>query len=327
MLGPFSLPVLALAAVFAVSGVGKLLDLDAAPATLRALRLSGLPPRTVVGAVAVVELVLAVGLLLGSGVVSATASGAALALSIVFLAVGVRAQTRASTEDCGCFGRLASTPVGPALTARNTAIAVLAGLAVVGSLSAPLAPAVAVRLALSPLLGGVLLLSAAALAVIAATLRPAGGRSASPAAGVPDAALLTPDGSVVVPRQRALRGRAQLLLFVRRGCTSCENLIDRMRWDRAPLETLVDVRLIVPVGDDMPLSTADEGLHVDPSGEFARALGIPGTRPVGVLLTTTGEILQPIAVGGDETAALVGTVRAAAADTGGPHADGTSSTN
>jgi hypothetical protein len=97
-----------------------------------------------------------------------------------------------------------------------------------------------------------------------------------------------------------------------------------MTWDRALLETLVDVRLIVPVGDASPLSSADEGLHADPSGEFAVALGIPGNRPVGVLLTTAGEILRPVAVGGDATATLVDTVLAAAADA---RADGGSSTS
>ncbi|MBQ9916871.1 MAG: hypothetical protein IJO71_06680 [Microbacterium sp.] len=327
MLGPFSLPALVVTAVFVLSAVGKLLDLDTAPATLRALRLSGPPPRTVVGAVAVVELAVAGGLLLGSGVVAVTAAGAAVALSIVFLAVGVRAQIRASTDECGCFGRLASTRVGPAMTARNTALTALAGLTLVGAVMEPTAPALAVGLVLSPLLGGALLLSVAAIAVVGATLRPSGERAATTPAEVPDAALITPDGGVVVPRQRALRGRAQLLLFVRRGCTSCENLIDRMTWDREQLETLVDVRLIVPIGDDMSLSAADEGLHVDPSGEFSQALGIPGNRPVGVLLTTSGEVLQPIAVGGDETATLVGTVLAAAAEARDSHPDEGSVTN
>lgn len=326
MPGPFSLPVLVVAAVFVLSAVGKLLALDTALATLRALRLSGPPPRTVIGAVAVVELAVAVGLLLGTGLVAVTAAGATVVLSVAFLAVGVRAQTRASTDECGCFGRLASTRVGPAMTARNTALTALAGLGLVGTLVEPPLPALAVRLVLSPLPGVALLLSAAAIAVVGATLRPGGGRAADPA-HVPDAALVTPNGGVVVPRQRALRGRAQLLLFVRRGCTSCENLIDRMTWDRDVLETLVDVRLIVPVGDDMPLSAADEGLHVDPSGEFARALHIPGARPVGVLLTTSGEVLQPIAVGGDETATLVGTVLAAADEARGPHPDEGSTTS
>lgn len=327
MLGPFSLPVLVVAAVFLLSAVGKLLDLDAAPATLRALRLPSLPPRTLVGTVAVIELAVAGGLLLGTGAGAVTAGGAAVALSLVFLTVGVRAQTRASTDECGCFGRLASTRVGPAMTARTTALTALAGLALVGALIEPAAPALAVRLVLFPPLGGALLLTAAAIAVVGATLRPTRERAATTPAGLPDAAIITPDGGVVVPRQHALRGRAQLLLFVRRGCTSCENLIDRMTWDREQLETLVDVRLIVPVGDDMSLSSADEGLHVDPSGEFARALGVPGNRPVGVLLTTSGDVLQPIAVGGDETATLVGTVLAAAAEARGPHPERGSATN
>ncbi|WP_431794986.1 MauE/DoxX family redox-associated membrane protein [Microbacterium enclense] len=321
MLGPFTLSALVVATVLVLSGVGKSLALDAAPSTLRALRLSRLPPRGVVAAVAVAELSVAGGLLLGPGALAVAAAGAALALSTVFLAVGLRAQALSSTDDCGCFGRLASTRVGPAMTVRNAAITVLAALALVGASIDPLAPSVAERLWVSPPTAAALVAVVAAIAVIGGTLRPSVRPTAKQAGEVPDAALIAPDGGVVVPRQRALRGRAQLLLFVRRGCGSCENLIDRMTWDRALLETLVDVRLIVPVSDDSALSTAGEGLHADPSGEFAVALGIPGDRPVGVLLTTRGEVLEPVAIGGEETASLVDSVLAAAADARGPRAD------
>lgn len=324
MLETLTLPALVVAAVFAVSGIGKLLDLRSAPATLRALRLEGLPPRSVVAGVAAVELVLSAALLLTSGPVRVGAAAAGLAVTLGFLAIGLRAQAHASTDDCGCFGRLASTRVGPAMTTRNVALAALAVLTLLGAVLSPLAPAVAVGLVLSPLPGVIVLVSIVAVGVAGATLWSAPTPAAPATGGVPEAALITPDGGVVVPRQRALRGRAQLLLFVRRGCSSCENLISRMTWDRELLETIVDVRLIVPVGDGSPLSAADEGLHADPSGEFALALGISGSRPVGVLLTTTGEILQPVAVGGDETATLIDTVLAAAADA---RADEGSSTN
>lgn len=325
MLAAFSLPVLIVATVFLVSGIGKLLDLDSAPATLRALRISGPPPRAVVAAVASSEIVAAVGLLLGTGFVAVCAAAAAVALALLFLAVGVRAQAHASTDECGCFGRLASTRVGPAMTARNAALTVLALLALAAG-GNPHVPALAIRLVMSPPLAAVLVISAVAIAVIGATLRPSSGVVSAPQGRLRDAALITPEGAVVVPRQRALRGRAQLLLFVRRGCSSCENIIDRMAWDRELLETLVDVRLIVAVGDDSAVSTAGEGLHADPSGEFAVALGIPADRPAGVLLTTSGELLRPIADGGEETAALIDTVLAAAADARGPLTDDAPST-
>lgn len=312
MPGLFALPSLAVASVFLVSSVGKILDLGAAPATLRALRVSGLPPRATVGVVAAVEFAIALGLLVGDGPVAVVAAIAALGSAALFLAVGLRAHLLASTDECGCFGPWASTRVGPAMTARNTALTVLAALAALGALDDPRAPSLAVRLALSPLPTAVLLISAAAIAVIGVSVgRPA---ALERPRSVPDAALITPEGGVVVPRQRALRGRAQLLLFVRRGCSSCENLIDRMTWDRDLLETLVDVRLIVAVGDGAALEGAGDGLHADPSGEFALALGIPGDRPAGVLLTTAGDLLLPIAAGGEETASLVDTVLAAAAD-------------
>lgn len=323
MPGLVLLPALVVVATFAVSGVGKLLDLRSAPATLHALRIEGLPPRALVVAVAVTEILTAVGLLGGTGIVVATAAVSALALSLLFLAVGLRAHARHSSDECGCFGRMASTRVGPWMTARNAGLVVASGIVAAGALAAPSAGSLVAHVAREPIASATLVLAGLAVAVIAASLRSAAPRT-TPDGPVPDAALVTPEGGVVVPRQRALRGRAQLLLFVRRGCSSCENLIDRMTWDRALLESLVDVRLIVPVGDGSPLDDAGDDLHVDPSGEFALALGIPGDRPAGVLLTTAGDLLLPIAVGGEETASLVDTVLAAAADA--RPAEGTSTT-
>ncbi len=313
MPGLVLLPAFVVITTFAVSGASKLLDRDSAPATLRALRIEHLPARATVVAVAAAEVLTAVGLLLGTGPLAAAAAVSALALSLVFLAVGLRAHARHSTDECGCFGRVASTRVGPWMTARNTALVIVSAIVAVGAFTMPAVWPVAAQVAAQPVASVALAVAALALAVIGASLRPAGRRSA-PVDAVPDAALITPEGGVVVPRQRALRGRAQLLLFVRRGCSSCENLIDRMTWDRDLLETLVDVRLIVPVGDGSPLDDAGDGLHADPSGEFAVALGIPGNRPAGVLLTTAGDLLLPIAVGGEETASLVDSVLAAAAD-------------
>lgn len=325
MLALATLPALVLAAVFAVSGAGKLLDLGAAPSTLRALRVTGLPARPTVAAVATLELLTSAGLLLGTGPTAVTASCVALALTLLFLATGMRAQTMASTDECGCFGPVASTRVGPAMTARNASLCALAGLTLAGAVADPTLPSLAVRLISSPLATAGVVLGTVAVAMIASSLRisPAD----PPADGVPDAALITPDGDVVVPRQRALRGRAQLLLFVRRGCASCENIIARMTWDGELLETLVDVRLIVPVGDGSPLAAAEEGMHADPTGEFAAALGIPSERPAGVLLTTSGELLHPLAVGGDATAALIDTMLAAAAEARTPRSDEDRSTH
>lgn len=313
MPGFLLLPTVVVIATFAVSGGSKLFDLRSAPSTLRALRIEHLPARATVVAVAATEALVAVVLLLGTGPAVVSAAVGALMLSLIFLAVGLRAQARNSTDECGCFGRVASTRVGPAMTARNTALVVVTAIVVVGVLTEPAVSPLAAQVVGQPAASAALVLTALALGVIGASLRPSRPRSTAGGA-VPDAALITPEGGVVVPRQRALRGRAQLLLFVRRGCSSCENLIDRMTWDRDLLETLADVRLIVAVGDDAPLDDAGDGLHADPSGEFARALGIPGDRPAGVLLTTAGTLLLPIALGGEETASLVDSVLAAAAD-------------
>ncbi|WZH38766.1 MAG: hypothetical protein PIR02_08845 [Microbacterium enclense] len=78
---------------------------------------------------------------------------------------------------------------------------------------------------------------------------------------------------MVVPRQHALRGHAQLLLFVRRGCGSCEALIERADTDFAAMDA-IDIRLIAAVGDGLPVPVRGQ-VRTHPSGALAEALGIP----------------------------------------------------
>jgi len=308
---------LVLIAVLGVSGVSKLLDLGAAADTMRALRLERIPPRSAVAAVAVMELAVAGGLALGIGGMLVTAATAGLVLMLGFFAVAVRAQRRHSTDDCGCFGRVARTRVGPWMTTRNAALVVLATLTLAGAALQPPAQTLAVRIAVDPIATAALTIAALSIALIGASFRAAPEVTPRPVvpplsdAGAPvaDAPLVAPDGTIVVPRQRALRGRAQLLLFVRRGCGSCERLIERVGTDVGPWEG-IDVRLIEAVGDGGS-PTPGGGLHVDPSGTFAEALGIPPQRPAGILLTTSGELLLPYAAGAEETDLLIDTVLAA----------------
>ncbi|MDQ1075552.1 MULTISPECIES: MauE/DoxX family redox-associated membrane protein [Microbacterium] len=303
-----TLPPLLLLVVLGVSGVSKLLDLDSAATTMRALRLGALPAPPTVAAVASVELAVALGLAFGTRELFSGAAVASLVVTLAFLAVAVRAQQQHSTDECGCFGRVASTRVGPWMTARNVALAVLASATLAGAIIDPPSNALLTRTLSDPLTAVSLVIVVAAIAVIGASFRP-DSATATSAAELP---LLTPDGTVVVPRQRALRGRAQLLLFVRRGCAPCEALIERATTDLAELDT-IDVRLIGAVGDDHRPAT-DEPIHTDLSGTFAESLGVPPERPAGILLTTSGDRLLPFAVGADETNLLIDTVVAALAE-------------
>ncbi|KTS12982.1 MauE/DoxX family redox-associated membrane protein [Microbacterium testaceum] len=300
-----TLPSLLLLVVLGVSGVSKLFDLGSAATTMRALRLGALPARPTVAAAASAELAVALGLAFGTRELFSGAAVASLVVTLAFLTVAVHAQQQHSTDECGCFGRVASTRVGPWMTARNVALTVLAAATVAGSIVDPPSIALLPRTFGDPASMLALAVTGAAVAVIGASFRP-DSATATAAAELP---LLTPDGTVVVPRQRALRGRAQLLLFVRRGCAPCEALIERATTDLAELDA-IDVRLIAAVGDDQRPAT-DEPIHTDLSGRFAESLGVPPERPAGILLTTTGDRLLPFAVGAEETNLLIDTVVAA----------------
>src|SRR5687768_8436502 len=93
---------LVVAAVFAVAGLAKLLDL---PGTRRSIAEFGTPARAVRAvsvALPVAELGIAAGLMFPQ---SARLSAVpALALLLLFCAAVVRALARGSAPDCNCFG-------------------------------------------------------------------------------------------------------------------------------------------------------------------------------------------------------------------------------
>jgi peroxiredoxin/uncharacterized membrane protein YphA (DoxX/SURF4 family) len=118
-----------LAAVFAVAGVAKLLDLNR---SRRAVLDFGVPAPAarIVGTVLpVAEIAVAVGLLF-----TPTAQWAGLAaflLLLGFIAGIANAMRKGQAPDCNCFGQLHSAPAGPATLIRNVALAIVAGFVVV----------------------------------------------------------------------------------------------------------------------------------------------------------------------------------------------------
>jgi len=118
-----------LAAVFAVAGIAKLLDL---PGSRKAVAEFGVPEPAAgaIGSVLpVAEIATAVGLVF---VATATAASVvALALLIAFIGGISNAMRRGEAPDCNCFGQVHSSPAGWPTLARNAVLAALAVLVLV----------------------------------------------------------------------------------------------------------------------------------------------------------------------------------------------------
>jgi len=122
---------LGLAAVFAVAGIAKLLDL---PGSRRALREFGVPALLAAPAGVLLPLgELSVAVLLLPVATAWVAAVAALALLALFIiGVGV-AMARGRRPDCHCFGQIAAGPTGWKTLARNTVLAAAASFVVAGA--------------------------------------------------------------------------------------------------------------------------------------------------------------------------------------------------
>ena len=125
----------ALAAVFAVAGLAKLLDREG---SREAARSFGVPDR-LAGAVGVglplVELATAV--LLLPAATRMVGAVAALALLLVFCVAIGAAMARGRAPDCRCFGQLHSSPAGWSTLARNAGLLALAAIVAVAAWSDP----------------------------------------------------------------------------------------------------------------------------------------------------------------------------------------------
>lgn len=127
---------LILAAVFAAASVAKLADRTGtkravvdfgAPERFAALLALGLP---------IAELIVAV--LVLPGTTAVVGALGALALLLLFSGAIVWNLARGRTPDCHCFGQLHSEPAGRKTLVRNGVLAVLALLALAGSLAGDL---------------------------------------------------------------------------------------------------------------------------------------------------------------------------------------------
>src|SRR3954447_5149735 len=111
---------LLLAALFVVSGVGKLADLAGFRGTLRGFGVGERVTRIAAVGLPLAELATAAALLLQPSAIWGAA--AALVLLAAFTAAIVNALARGDAPDCGCFGALHSAPVGRRQVVRNAAL-------------------------------------------------------------------------------------------------------------------------------------------------------------------------------------------------------------
>ena len=117
---------LALAVVFVTAGVGKLLDLRGARASLAAFGVPDGVAAVLAPLLISAELAIAVALIPVS-----TARWGAIAATVLLLAFSVgiaNAMRQGRTPNCNCFGNLHAAPAGAKTLARNLGLAVVAGL-------------------------------------------------------------------------------------------------------------------------------------------------------------------------------------------------------
>jgi thiol-disulfide isomerase/thioredoxin/uncharacterized membrane protein YphA (DoxX/SURF4 family) len=121
---------LILAGVFALAGIGKMLDI---PGSIKAVQGFGIPQRLSrpIGiALPIIELAIAL-LLLPVSTALVGAIGGALLL-VAFLGGMINSLRKGEAPDCHCFGQIHSEPVGTSTIVRNGVLLVLALLVVTG---------------------------------------------------------------------------------------------------------------------------------------------------------------------------------------------------
>jgi len=287
---------LLLAAVLALAGAAKLGDRDGMRETLGAFGLS--PRGALLGAVALPPAEVAVAVLLVPASTARWGATGALLLLAAFCAAIARSLARGERPDCGCFGRMRATPIGPATLIRNGSLAAAAVLVFVAAPGKSVGEAFA-GIHLSPLAAA--FTCVAALVVVEgwfswelfrqhgrvlARLRALEEGTTSAPEGLPVGAAAPPlDGL----EERLESGQRVALVFSNTGCGACESLapeIERLR-EEGGLE-------IVLVEDDRAA---------------LEAYGI-AIVPAAVMVEADGRIASPTATG----AAAVGKLLASAED-------------
>jgi peroxiredoxin/uncharacterized membrane protein YphA (DoxX/SURF4 family) len=312
---------IALAGIFALAGITKLLDRDGTRRSLADFGASdALVPMASVGLPAA-ELAVAVALLPAATAVYGALGAAALLLA--FVAAIAANLLRGRRPDCHCFGQLHSTPIGWPLLVRNAAM-LTAALAVAaagwpdggGSLVAwfqGLSGTVGVVLAGALLAIGVLSVrrlkrrekpAPPDYADLMAAALPVGSRA-------PGFALPGLDGSTMTLEMALGEGKPVVLVFTDPNCHSCTELlpdIERWQQDHADAATLVVVSGGTLEANRAKLAgRAIRRVLLQTNREVADAFGVKVT-PGALLVRPDGTIGSHAALGDGGVVRLMGEI-------------------
>ncbi len=335
-----SLGRLLLAAVFVAAAVTKLLDRGG---TRHAVAEFG-APQALAGALAILlplaELAVAA-LLIPTGTAVAGAAGAVALLALFSAAIAI-SLARGRAPDCHCFGALHSAPAGPRTLARNTALAAVAAITLIGSLAEPqtgilewadgLSGAEALAVGLGVALA---VLVAAGVTAFLTLLRSYGGvlirverlegmlaeagyelealedepqLGLAPGTPAPEFELVGTAGEAVALDDLLARRLPVLLLFTSAGCGPCEALLpDVANWQEAHADRLTVA--VLEEGDPAEIrDTAKRSrlrdVLADPGGRVYDAYEANGT-PSAVLVAGDGTVASHLAAGPGRIAELV----------------------
>ncbi|WEK62318.1 MAG: hypothetical protein P0Y60_06065 [Candidatus Microbacterium colombiense] len=317
-----------LAAVFAVSAVGKFRAPDRGKAAFGALRIPVRHSGVAAIVLIVVEAVVAAALVATTGWFFIAACVSAAALTIGLLVAVSRAHRLGATEDCGCFGEWLPAAIGPRLITRNIVLTIIAIVLLVGALvmqvlllrsvGVPflLTSTTVARAAAGALLAA-LLIAIAIWSIVRTTMDTlADAVSITSGAG----AVVLPESSEIVDLL-AVGSRARLLVFVSSGCHACAVALAEVEAAGELLGSLVDVYVVQRASSG---SASLESTHSLPStarfaldvgGSLGTSLGVGIPRPVAALIGTDGQQAGPLAIGSREIALLVSSIAGLAAAT------------
>lgn len=304
---PLTVPAILLSLVLLVSGAAKLVDLRTAEEAFISLRLPAVLRRLKVPqALPVGEIILALALLVTSGVLGVIVNIAAVALFIGYFVVIVRALTFDETVECSCFGKLGLGGVDRFTAVRNAILVALAALS--------LYDATRGRSVMGRLLdfnGAQWLWLAGVLAAVALTWLISGHRGTDETGRqrtmdadgeyvrqpIPFGRLTRRDGTTVSFRE-LVQKQPVLVLYVSPTCGSCIKVIDKAReWQKQV--PVVRTILAVP---GQPQDTVyglvdpeDFDIHFDPTQEMTAVFA--AATPTAVLLGADGLLAGGPAVG------------------------------
>lgn len=294
----------ALATVFTVSGVAKLLDRDG---TRQAVAGFGVPERLAgPAAVALPPVEIAVALLVVLPATATAGFAAALLLVAAFTAAVAWALNTGRRPECHCFGRLGGADVSVRTVVRNGVLLTLAalGLAAAGTdrpSGGRVAAAVVAGLALAAAI-----LAAEALAGRAARRRREAADEVAFTAGaaaapeVADIALTTLADGETSLSQLLAPGRPLLLVTLSPGCGPCKKLRpDVASWAQV-LSSRVTVAALATGSREHNLASYQEFAHLtvllDEDGTARQRLGTTAA-PSAVLVGPDGRLASGVASG------------------------------